>query len=66
MESAKIQLARRVLENLAQGDSVSFDDAIRLRKWAVRPEDSLLPLAEIARAILDREENSNANSAEGG
>jgi hypothetical protein len=35
---------------------VSFDEAIQLRNWAVRPEDSLLPLAEIARAILDLEE----------
>ena len=34
--------------------------------WAVRREDSLGPLVEIARAILDREENSNAKMAEGG
>jgi hypothetical protein len=56
MDSVRAQLARRVLETLAQGDSVSFDEAIQLRNWAVRPEDSLLPLAEIARAILDLEE----------
>jgi hypothetical protein len=66
MDSARKQLAKRVLETLEQGDSVPFDDAIRLRNWAVHPEDSLLPLVEIARAILDWEENSNANSAEGG
>ena len=59
MDSARIQIARRALETLAQGDSVSFDEAIQLRNWAVRPEDSLLPLAEIARAILDRLEHSN-------
>ena len=66
MDSARIQLARRVLETLAQGDSVSFDDAIQLRNWTVRPEDGLLPLAEIARAILDREENRDAKAAESG
>jgi hypothetical protein len=66
MDSARTQLARHVLETLAHGDSVSFNDAIQLRNWAVRPEDSLLPLAEIARAILDREENRNAEAAESG
>jgi hypothetical protein len=66
MDSARIQLAKRVLETLAQGDTVSFDDAIQLRNWAVRPEDSLLSLAEIARAILDREENRDAKAAKGG
>ena len=66
MDSAKIKLARRVLETLAQGDALSFDDAIRLRNWAGSPEDSLLPLAEIARAIMDRKKNPNAKAAEGG
>jgi hypothetical protein len=66
MDSVRAQLARRVLETLAQGDSVSFDEAIQLRNWAVRPEDSLLPLAEIARAILDLEENQNSDAAESG
>lgn len=65
MDSARAQLARRVLETLAQGYSVSFADAIQLRNWAVRPEQSLLPLAEIARRILDHEDNPNANAAEG-
>jgi hypothetical protein len=59
MDSARIQLATRVLETLAQGDSVSLNDAMRLRNWADRPKDSLRPLAEIARAILDRLEHSN-------
>ena len=66
MDSAKAQLARRILETLAQGYSVSFNDAIQLRNWAVRPEDSLLPLAEIARGILEQEENSNSKAAESG
>jgi hypothetical protein len=38
MDSARTQLARHVLETLAHGDSVSFNDAIQLRNWAVRPE----------------------------
>jgi hypothetical protein len=59
MDSARIQLATRVLETLAQGDSVSLNDAMQLRNWADRPKDSLRPLAEIARAILDRLEHSN-------
>jgi hypothetical protein len=63
MDSARIQLARRVLETLAQGDSVSLNDAMQLRNWADRPKDSLRPLAEIARAILDRLEHSNAKAS---
>jgi hypothetical protein len=59
MDSARIQLATRVLETLAQGDSVSLNDAMQLRNWADHPKDSLRPLAEIARAILDRLEHSN-------
>src|SRR3977135_1614128 len=51
MDSAKIQLTRRVLETLTQGDSASFNDAIRLRNWVGCPEESLLPLVDIARAI---------------
>jgi hypothetical protein len=32
-------------------------DAIQLRNWAVRPEDSVLTLEEIARRILGRDED---------
>jgi hypothetical protein len=39
---------------------------MQLRNWAVRAEDILLPLAEIARGILDQEENPYANPAENG
>ena len=63
MDSVRAKLARRVLETLAQGYTVSFDDAIRLRNWAIRPEDSLLSLVEIALGILD-EENPHARAAE--
>ena len=59
MYSARAELARRVLEDLAHGNLVSFNDAIELRNWAVRPEDVLLPLAEIARRILDQDEGPN-------
>ena len=64
MDSARAELARRILETLARGNPVPLNDAIQLRNWAVRPEDSLLPLAEIACCIL--EENPNANAAENG
>ena len=66
MDSAKAELARRILETLAKGAAVTFDDAIRLRKWAVRPEDALLPLAEIALGILAQEANSMSKSAKSG
>jgi hypothetical protein len=36
------------------------------RNWAITPEAAMLPLAEIARGILDQEENRNADAAEGG
>jgi hypothetical protein len=65
MGSDRAKLARRILEDLAKGNSVSFHDAIQLRNWAVRPEDALLTLAEIAEGILDQEENRNADAAEG-
>jgi hypothetical protein len=66
MDSARARLAQRILEMLAQGYAVPFNDAIQLRNWAVRPEDALLPLAEIARGILDQEGNPNAKVAESG
>jgi hypothetical protein len=55
MDSVRADLARRVLETLAQGYVVSLNDAIQLRNWAVRPKDIMLPLAEIAQRILDQE-----------
>jgi hypothetical protein len=66
MGFARAELARRVLETLAQGNSVPFQDAIQLRSWAVHPQDAMLSLAEIARGILDQEENRNADAAENG
>jgi len=58
--SSRAELARRVLENLAQGDFVSTHDALQLRNWAVRPEDSLLTLDEIAHRILNQDEDPKA------
>jgi hypothetical protein len=58
--SSRAELARRVLENFAQGDFVSTKDALQLRNWAVRPEDSVLTLDEIAHRILDQDENPKA------
>jgi hypothetical protein len=34
------------------------------RKWAVRPEDAVLPLEEIAHRLLNQKENDNAKAAE--
>ena len=44
---------------LERGDPVPAEDALQLRNWAVRQEDAVLPLEEIARRILSREENPN-------
>src|ERR1035438_8233584 len=53
--SAKAELARRVLETLAQGHPVSTHDALQLRNWAVRPEDSVLTLEEIEYGVTEPE-----------
>jgi hypothetical protein len=50
--SPRVELAGRVLEALAHGDHISALDAFQLRNWALRPEDSMLTLAEIAISIL--------------
>ena len=54
--SPRVELARRVLAALAQGYPVPTLDAFQLRNWALRPEDSVLPLGEIAIRILENEE----------
>jgi hypothetical protein len=64
MDSARTDLARRVLEALADGHPVPTHDALRLRNWAVRPEDILLPLEEIARGILSQEDSPSTKAAE--
>ena len=58
--SARAELARRVLKNLAQGGLVPTNDALQLRNWAVRPEDSVLTLDEIAHRILDQDKGPMA------
>lgn len=58
MDSHRAQLARRVLEDLAHGNLVSFNGAIQLRNWAVRPEDIWLPLTEIACRILYQDDDA--------
>jgi hypothetical protein len=58
--SARVELARRVLKTLSEGNRVSIDDALLLRNWAKRPEEALQPLEEIARGILDEEKDLNA------
>jgi hypothetical protein len=56
--SPRVELARRVLETLAEGHRVSTRDAFQLRYWALRPEDSMLTLVEIATSILAYDESS--------
>ena len=52
--SARTELARAVLQMLSAGQSVPTHLAVQLRNWAVCPEDSVLPLEEIAWHILAR------------
>lgn len=54
MDSARAELARRVLDTLAKGDIVPFHDAIQPRNWAIHPEDAMLSLAEIAQGKIKR------------
>jgi|HubBroStandDraft_5_1064220.scaffolds.fasta_scaffold267488_1 hypothetical protein len=56
--SPRVELARRILETLALGHCVSTLDAFQLRYWALRPEDSMLTLEEIAIRILEHGERS--------
>jgi hypothetical protein len=53
--SARAELARRVLQAVEDGLSVTRQDALQLRSWALSPEDSMLPLEEIAIRILNQE-----------
>jgi hypothetical protein len=63
MDSVRADLARQVLMLLAQGQPVPIGDAFRLRNWAVRPENALLPLEEIAHDILVHAQKQHANAA---
>jgi hypothetical protein len=64
MDSRRTALAWRILEMISHGHTIPFDDAIQLRNWAITPEDAMLPLEEIARAILGETKNPNAKAAE--
>jgi len=55
MPSVRAELARLVLEMIREGKPVPVHNALQLRNWAVRPEDAILPLEEIARRILLQE-----------
>jgi hypothetical protein len=52
------------LEMLAHGYGVPTPSAFLLHNWAVRPEDAVLPLEEIAPRVLNQEENPHAKAAE--
>jgi hypothetical protein len=57
--SARAELAQRVLHMLKAGESVSSQDALQLRNWAVSSEDAVLPLEEIALRILSDESEAD-------
>jgi hypothetical protein len=59
----RAELAKRVLQMLKEGQSVPTQDILQLRNWASTSEDSVLPLKEIARRILNEEEDSESRSA---
>jgi hypothetical protein len=63
METARIELARQVLNMLTHGEAVPPHDALQLRNWAVHAEDAMLSLEEIAYRILTEEDNSSAKTA---
>jgi len=62
--SPRVELAHSVLKALSQGHRISMLDAFQLRNWALRPEDSTLPLAEIAIRILDHDEGGTSEEPE--
>ena len=58
--SPRVELARRALETLVRGDRVSTSDALQLRNWALRPEDSILTLQEIAIRIRNNDKGQQS------
>jgi hypothetical protein len=66
MESDRKALARQILQLLTHGEHVPEHDAMRLRNWAVHPDDAMLSLEEIAYRILTHEESSDVKAAEQG
>ena len=60
--SLQVELALRVLNLLGDGQRLSADEALQLRLWAVRPEDTFLPLKDIAKGILDQESKPETGS----
>ena len=62
--SPRVELARRVLEAIASGRHVSTLDAFQLRNWALRAEDCMLPLVEIAISILAHDEGETPEKPE--
>ena len=52
--STRVQVATRVLKNIGEGRDVSSADEMYLR-FIARTEEVMLPVSEIARRILWRE-----------
>jgi hypothetical protein len=62
MQPVRGELARQVLHLLTQGQHVPERDALQLRNWAIRPEDAMLSLQEIACRILKHQDQLQPKS----
>jgi hypothetical protein len=60
--SPRAELAQQILKTMANGDSVSTEDAIQLRNWANTPNDAMLALDEVARNVLGQKRNTMLRS----
>jgi hypothetical protein len=58
-------LAQRILKSVAEGVSVSTEDAFQLRNWANNTRDAMGTLEEIARHILEQENQIRGKSDAG-
>jgi hypothetical protein len=63
-KTPRTECARRVLKAMADGVSVSTEEAIQLRNWANNSHDAMGSIEEIARNILKEERNMHARAAE--
>jgi hypothetical protein len=58
----RAELASQVLNMITHGYPVTSHDALQLRNWAIRPDDAMLSLEEIAYRILAHDGNRNTKA----
>jgi hypothetical protein len=63
--SPRADLAQRILKSMAEGVSVSAEDAFQLRNWSSNTRDAMGTLEEIARHILEQEHHIRGRSEAG-